>query len=100
MALLAWASWKIRLRFFYSFVMSKNPIPVSVHWFRRDLRLADNPALCAALDAGLTFRPLAVTTRDTLDWYDSRAEEERANPRAGMSRDRETELLETWHDQG
>ena len=32
--------------------------PTAIIWFRRDLRLADNPALQAALDAGL--RPLPV----------------------------------------
>ncbi len=50
-----------------------------------------------ALAAGLTFRPLAVTVRDTLEWYKARPAEERANPRAGWSRDREREVLVEWH---
>ena len=45
-----------------------------------------------SLDAGLTIRPLAETTRDTLAWLE-------ATPDAvvsGMSLDRERELLDAW----
>ena len=44
-----------------------------------------------ALQAGLTFRPLEDTIRSTLDWANSRP----ANHewRAGLSREREAELL-------
>jgi deoxyribodipyrimidine photo-lyase len=37
-------------------------------WFRRDLRLADNPALCAALDAGLTPVPVYIHNEPAGDW--------------------------------
>jgi len=50
-----------------------------------------------AVAAGLTFRPLAVTARDTLDWDKTRPAEERENRRIGMSREREREVLEAWH---
>ncbi len=50
-----------------------------------------------ALNEGLTFRPLAITAHDTIEWYKTRSAEVRANPRAGLSRDRERELLEAWH---
>jgi 2'-hydroxyisoflavone reductase len=50
-----------------------------------------------ALAAGLTYRPLAVTAHDTIEWNKTRPVEQRENPRAGMSRDRERELLEAWH---
>lgn len=50
-----------------------------------------------ALDAGLTFRPLAVTAHDTLEWDRARSSEERANRGAGMGRQRERELLASWH---
>ncbi len=50
-----------------------------------------------AVDAGLTFRPLATTARDTIAWDATRPEEVRANRRAGMSRERERELLDAWH---
>jgi 2'-hydroxyisoflavone reductase len=46
-----------------------------------------------SLDAGLTVRPLADTTRDTLAWLE-------ATPEAavsGISLDREKELLAAWH---
>ena len=33
-------------------------------WFRRDLRLADNPALQAALDAGYTPIPVYIHAPD------------------------------------
>ena len=54
-------------------------------------------SIARALEAGLTFRPLATTAADTIEWYRARPEEERANPRAGMSREREAELLRLWH---
>ena len=55
-----------------------------------------------ALAAGLEFRPLATTVRDTLEW--ARAEEQTAAPlasgidlgQAGLAREREAELLERW----
>ena len=34
-------------------------LPISLHWFRQDLRLADNPALTAAAQAGAPQRPAA-----------------------------------------
>jgi 2'-hydroxyisoflavone reductase len=49
-----------------------------------------------SLDAGLTIRPLAATTRDTLAWLE-------ATPDAvvtGIDLDREKELLEAWHTRG
>lgn len=49
-----------------------------------------------AVAAGLTFRPLAVTARDTLEWDKARPAEERANRRFGMSREREHDLLNAW----
>lgn len=50
-----------------------------------------------AVSAGLTFRPLAVTTQDLLEWDHARSDEQRRNRRAGMSREREVELLAKWH---
>ena len=34
--------------------------PVAIVWFRQDLRLADNPALSAALADGYTILPLYI----------------------------------------
>lgn len=50
-----------------------------------------------AVAAGLIYRPLAVTARDTIAWDKGRPAEERENRRAGMTRAREAELLAAWH---
>lgn len=47
-----------------------------------------------ALAAGLTFRPLATTARDTLEWFRAQPAERQATLRAGLSADREAALLE------
>jgi len=49
-----------------------------------------------ALEKGLTFRPLAVTARDTIDWHQTRPEEQRNSMRTGLKPEREAELLEEW----
>lgn len=49
-----------------------------------------------SVDAGLTFRPLAVTAADTLEWDLARPKEDRENRRAGMKREREQEILKSW----
>ena len=45
---------------------------------------------------GLTFRPLAVTAKDTLDFYHSRPAAEQATLRAGITPEREVEVLALW----
>ncbi len=50
--------------------------------------------------AGLTFRPLAVTARDTLEYHFSRPTERQANFRAGITAEREAEVLAAWHASG
>jgi 2'-hydroxyisoflavone reductase len=47
-----------------------------------------------AIAAGLTFRPLAETVRDTLAWDATRPPD--AERKAGMKRERETELLQIF----
>jgi len=51
-----------------------------------------------AVASGLTFRPLATITRDTLAWWDSNAvtDERRANARFVLTAEREREVLEAW----
>ncbi len=49
-----------------------------------------------AVEAGLTFRSLAVTALDTLEWDKARPAEQRRERRAGMSREREREILDAW----
>lgn len=50
-----------------------------------------------AVEKGLTFRPLAVTARDTLDWYKKEPVDRQAKLRAGIAPQRETEVLAAWH---
>ncbi|MEQ9569968.1 MAG: NAD-dependent epimerase/dehydratase family protein [Longimicrobiales bacterium] len=50
-----------------------------------------------AVAAGLTYRPLPTTARDTLAWDRTRPAEERANRQFGMSRERERQTLDAWH---
>jgi 2'-hydroxyisoflavone reductase len=49
-----------------------------------------------ALAAGLTFRPLALTASDTLDWFRQQPAERQARLKAGLSLAREQEVLASW----
>src|SRR4029077_10424936 len=49
-----------------------------------------------ALKKGLTFRPLAETSRDTLAWFKSLPQERQAKLHAGLTREREAEVLDAW----
>jgi 2'-hydroxyisoflavone reductase len=53
--------------------------------------------LTPEVEAGLTFRPLAVTARDTLDFHYSRPPERQANLESGLAAEREVEVLAEWH---
>jgi len=53
---------------------------------------------CAkAIAAGLTFRPVANTAKDTLAWFKTLPEDRRGKLAAGITADKETELLAAWH---
>jgi len=58
---------------------------------RRDIR--------KALAAGLSFRPLATTARDTLAWFRQQPEARQAKLKAGLAPDREAALLAAWKAQ-
>jgi 2'-hydroxyisoflavone reductase len=49
-----------------------------------------------AIQAGMTFRPLAVTAKDTLDWHRTRSAEQQQQLRTGLTRQREADLLRKW----
>lgn len=49
-----------------------------------------------AIARGLAFRPIAETARDTLAWWRELPAERRARPRAGLSPEREAEVLSAW----
>lgn len=50
-----------------------------------------------AVNDGLSFRPLSQTVKDTLDWANSRPADHEW--RAGLTPQREKELLTAWHNQ-
>jgi 2'-hydroxyisoflavone reductase len=50
-----------------------------------------------AVAAGLTFRPLAETARDTLTYYHAQSPERQAALKAGLAPDREKTVLAEWH---
>ena len=53
-----------------------------------------------AVAAGLTYRPLARTANDTIEWDRTRPAAERENRRAGITLEREAEVLAAWHARG
>jgi len=50
----------------------------------------------AAIKAGLTFRPLATTVSELLAWFRALPAERQATLRAGITREKEAELLKAW----
>ena len=49
-----------------------------------------------AVSAGLTYRPLAQTARDTLNWWHTLPDEQKKNPKAGLAPDKEKKVLKKW----
>ncbi|OHE85151.1 MAG: hypothetical protein A2190_08825 [Lysobacterales bacterium RIFOXYA1_FULL_69_10] len=47
--------------------------------------------------AGLAYRPLDATVRDTLLWWRTLPADRRAKPKAGLAPAREAEVLAAWH---
>lgn len=80
------------------FLLERNVGP----WMEVPLWMPDRPEMAGffgidcrrAFAAGLTFRPLAETVRDTLDW--DRARPADTPRRAGLAPEREAELLREW----
>lgn len=52
-----------------------------------------------ALNAGLDIRPTRETARDTIAWWQTLPADRTATLRAGLSPQRETDILELWHEQ-
>jgi 2'-hydroxyisoflavone reductase len=50
-----------------------------------------------ARKAGLVYRPLEDTIKDLLAWWKTLPAERQTKPRAGMSPEREAEILAAWH---
>ena len=52
-----------------------------------------------AIAAGLTFRPVAETAKDTVAWFKTLPEDRRGKLGAGISAEKEKELLVAWRTQ-
>ncbi len=50
-----------------------------------------------AIAAGLTYRPLATTVTELMAWFRSLPAERQATLHAGITREKEAELLKAWH---
>jgi 2'-hydroxyisoflavone reductase len=66
-------------------------------WAGDELGLA-RTSISRALAEGLTFRPLADTARDTLAWFKSQPQDRQAKMRAGVTPEREAEVLAAWKE--
>jgi len=64
-------------------------------WAGDELGLA-RTKINRAIGKGLTFRPLADTTRDTLAWFKSLPQDRQSHLKAGLSPEREAEVLSAW----
>lgn len=80
---------EMRVRPYREMPVWRPPTPGSEGFARFDLT--------PEIEAGLTFRPLATTAADTLDYHFSRPLERREELRAGLSAEREAEVLRAWH---
>jgi 2'-hydroxyisoflavone reductase len=67
-------------------------------WAGDELGLA-RTKIDRALAKGLTFRPLSETARDTLAWFKSLPQDRQSKLRAGLTPEREAEVLAQWHKQ-
>jgi 2'-hydroxyisoflavone reductase len=67
-------------------------------WAGDELGLA-RTNISRALAKGLTFRPLTETARDTLAWFKSQPQDRQSKLRAGLTPEREAEVLAAWHKQ-
>ncbi len=64
-------------------------------WTGKNSGLA-RTSISRALAKGLTFRPLADTARDTLAWFKSLPQDRQSKVRAGLTPEREAEVLAAW----
>jgi len=67
-------------------------------WAGRESGLA-RAKIDRALSKGLTFRPLAETARDTLAWFKSLPQDRQSKMKAGITPEREAEVLAAWKKQ-
>lgn len=70
-------------------------------WVPREMAGFDKVNVNKAIQDGLTFRPLADTVRDTLNWererYQQAGSDDQQSKRAGITAEKEAEVLAAWH---
>jgi 2'-hydroxyisoflavone reductase len=68
-------------------------------WFppRGEMGGVGRVSIKRALAAGLALRPIAETARDTFKWFQSLPADRNVSLKAGISPDREAEVLDAWH---
>lgn len=79
-------------------VVAWSDMPV---WVPLDGENAGHPYISVkrAMKAGLSIRPLDDTVRATLEWWNAEPAERREGPmRAGLTAEREAEVLKAWHE--
>jgi 2'-hydroxyisoflavone reductase len=64
-------------------------------WAGDELGMA-RTSISRALAKGLTFRPVGDTARDTLMWFKSLPQDRQSKMRAGLTPEREAEVLGAW----
>ena len=91
---LNWVPW--------DFLVEQGEVPQDtvVFWNRPSGRYLNYGRMvnARAIDKGMKFRPLATIAQDTLAWHRTRPAEAQATLRAGLTRDREQELLRLYRD--
>jgi 2'-hydroxyisoflavone reductase len=93
-----WVPWSFltehKIRGWSNMPVVVRETPNNAAFSRRDVR--------KAIAAGLTFRPLAVTAKDTIDWNKTRSKEEldalAQGKTSGISAEREAEVLKLWKE--
>jgi 2'-hydroxyisoflavone reductase len=68
-------------------------------WFGEESVLS-NVSVERAVEAGLTYRPLAVTAVDTLEWFRALPADRQAQPRSGLAPEKEATALAAWRARG
>jgi len=64
-------------------------------WFGEDAVLS-KVSVERAVEAGLTYRPLALTAADTLDWFRALPADRQEQPRSGLAPQKEAAALAAW----
>jgi 2'-hydroxyisoflavone reductase len=79
-------------------VMPWSDMPVWIPRGDQEMKGMGRVSIARALAHGLTFRPTVETARDTLAWFKALPPERQAKLRAGLTPEREREVLAAWRE--